>query len=97
LAEQYKPRLIIWARHVAHVGKKENSYRAFVTKPGRKKHFEVLGVDGGDDIKMDFQEIEWDGLYWIYRLQNVDQCRDFMNTVMNLRVSCVCVENFFVG
>jgi len=32
---------------VAHVGKKGNSYRAFVRKPGRKNHFEVLGVDGG--------------------------------------------------
>jgi len=41
------PRRIIWARHVAHVGKKGNSYRAFVRKPGRKNHFEVLGVDGG--------------------------------------------------
>lgn len=44
---------------------------------------------GDDDIKVDFQEIELDGLYWVYQLQNVDQCRDFVNTVMNLRVSYV--------
>jgi len=37
----------MWAKHVAHVGKKGNSYRAFVRKPGRKSHFEVLDVDGG--------------------------------------------------
>jgi hypothetical protein len=36
---------------------------------------------------MDFKETEWDGVYWIYQLQNLDQCRDFVNTVMNLRVS----------
>jgi hypothetical protein len=35
---------------------------------------------------MDFQEIEWDGLYWIYQLQNVDKCREFVNTVMDLSV-----------
>jgi hypothetical protein len=32
---------------VAHVAKKGNLYRAFVRKPGRKNHFEVLGVVGG--------------------------------------------------
>jgi hypothetical protein len=44
---------------------------------------------GGDDIKMDFQEIELDGLYWHYQLQNVDQCRDFVKMVMKHRVSYV--------
>jgi hypothetical protein len=38
---------------------------------------------------MDFQYIEWDGFYWIYQLKNVDQCRDFVNTVMSLPVSYV--------
>jgi hypothetical protein len=34
------------------VGKKGNSYRVFVRKPGRKDHFEALGVDWGGGGKI---------------------------------------------
>jgi hypothetical protein len=57
---------MIWAGHVAHVGRKGYSCRAFVSKPGSKNHFKDLGVDG-DNIQMDLKEIEWDGVYWIYQ------------------------------
>jgi hypothetical protein len=40
-----------------------------------------------DDIKMDFREIGWDGMYWIDLVQDRDQWRIPVNTVMNLRVS----------
>lgn len=73
----------MWGRREIHIGLLSGNLEERITS----KSWAWMG----DDIKMDFQEIEWDGLYWIYQLQNVDQCRDFVNTVMNLRVSYVCV------
>jgi hypothetical protein len=39
-----------------------------------------------DNIKMDFREIGWGGTDWIDLAQDRDQWRDFVNTVMKLRV-----------
>jgi hypothetical protein len=39
-----------------------------------------------ENIKMDFREIEWDGMDWIDLAQDRDQWRALVNTVMNLRV-----------
>jgi hypothetical protein len=42
---------------------------------------------GADNIKMDFREIGWGGMGWIYLARDRDQYRDIVNTVMNFRVS----------
>jgi hypothetical protein len=39
-----------------------------------------------DNIKMDLEEIEWDGMDWIELAQNRDQWRTLVNAVMSLRV-----------
>jgi hypothetical protein len=36
--------------------------------------------------KVDLREIEWDGMDWIDLVQDMDQWRALVNTVMNLRV-----------
>jgi hypothetical protein len=54
-----------WTGHVARIGEKRNAYRILVGKPegnrllGRQRRRCV------DNIKMDFREIEWDGVDWI--------------------------------
>jgi hypothetical protein len=35
---------------------------------------------------MDLREIGWDGMDWIDMVQDRDQCRVLVNTVMNFRV-----------
>jgi hypothetical protein len=39
-----------------------------------------------DNIKIDFREIGWDGIDWIDLIQDSDQWRALVKTVMNLRV-----------
>jgi hypothetical protein len=39
-----------------------------------------------DIVKMDLREIGWDDMDWIYLVQDRDQWRAVVNTVMNLRV-----------
>jgi hypothetical protein len=57
-----------------------------VGKPERKR---PLGISKGrweDNIKMDFRKMEWDAMDWINLVQDMDQCRALLNTVMNFRV-----------
>jgi hypothetical protein len=35
---------------------------------------------------MDLREIGWEGVDWIHMVEDSDQWRDLVNTVMNLRV-----------
>jgi hypothetical protein len=39
-----------------------------------------------DNIKMDLREVGWDGMDWIELVQDRDQWRALVKTVMNLRV-----------
>jgi 5-methylthioribose kinase len=45
--------------------------------PGRPRHRWV------DNIKMDHREIGWGAMNWIYLVQNKDQWRALVKTVMN--------------
>jgi hypothetical protein len=38
------------------------------------------------NIKMNFREVGWDGMDWIDLVQDKDQWRALVSTVMNLRV-----------
>jgi hypothetical protein len=75
-----------WAGHVARRGKKRNAYTILVGKPegkrplGRPRHRWV------DDIKMDLREIGCGGMDWIDLVQDMDQWRVIVKTVINLRV-----------
>jgi hypothetical protein len=40
----------------------------------------------GDNIKIDFREIGWDGMDWIDMAQDRNQRRALVNAVMNFRV-----------
>ena len=39
-----------------------------------------------DNIKMDLQEVEWEGMGWINMVQNRGEWRAFVKAVMILRV-----------
>jgi hypothetical protein len=58
-----------------------------VGKPGGKRPLGRPRRRWVDNIEMDLGEIGWDGRDWIELVQDRDQWRALVNTVMNLRVS----------
>jgi hypothetical protein len=74
------------AGDVERMGAKRNAYRIFVGKPEGKRPLGKSKRRLVDKIKMDFREIRWDGMDWIDLVQDRDQWRALVNTVMKLRV-----------
>jgi hypothetical protein len=81
-----KTKRIRGARHVARMGTKRNAYRTLVGKPEGKRPLRRPRRKWVNNIKMDLREIGWDGMDWIDLLQDMDQWRALVNTVINHRV-----------
>jgi hypothetical protein len=82
-----KSRKMRWAGHVTHMVAKRNAYRIWVGKPEGKRPLARSRPRWVDNIEMDLGEIGWCGVDWIRLLQDRNQWRALMNTVMKLRVS----------
>jgi hypothetical protein len=63
-------------------------YGFFVVRPEGKRPLERPRRRWEGNIKMDLREIWIDGTNWIRLAQDRVQGRDFVITVMNLRVPC---------
>jgi hypothetical protein len=68
------------------MGEKRNAYGILVGKPEGKRPLGRPRRWWMDNIKMDFRELEWDGMKWTDLVQGRDQWRALVNTAMNLRV-----------
>jgi hypothetical protein len=66
-------------------GEKRNAYRILVGEPEGKRPLGRLRCSWVDNIKMDLREIEWGDMYWIDLVQNREQWRALVNTVINPR------------
>ena len=72
---EIKSRRMRWVGHVAHMGERRGVYRALVVKSegerplGRNRHRQK------DNIKMDFQEVGCDSMYWLDLAQDMDRWR----------------------
>jgi hypothetical protein len=75
-----------WAGHVARMREMRSSYRILVGKPEGKRPLGRPRCRWTDNMKMNLREIGWDGVDWIELVQDRDQWRAVVNTVMNLRV-----------
>jgi hypothetical protein len=72
--------------HIAHMREMRNGYRILVEEPEEKR---PLGRRKGrweNCIKMDLKEMHGGGVDWIRLAQVRVKWRDFVNTVMNLRL-----------
>jgi len=57
-----------------------------VAKPDGKRPLGRPRRRWEDNIKMDVQEVSWDGTNWSDLAQDMDRWRALVNAVMNLRV-----------
>jgi hypothetical protein len=82
-----KSRKMRWAGNVVRMAEKRNAYRILVGKQEGKRPLGRPRRRWVDNIKMDLRETGWDGMAWIDLVQDGDQWRALVNTVMNLRVT----------
>jgi hypothetical protein len=68
------------------MGAKRKAYKILVGNPEGKRPLERLRCRWMDNIKMDLRDIRWAGMDWIDLVQDREQRRTLVNTVMNLRV-----------
>jgi hypothetical protein len=59
-----------WAEHVALMEEMANTYTILVGKPEFKRTFGRSRRRWEDFIKMDFQGVVWEGVYWINLAQD---------------------------
>jgi hypothetical protein len=85
-----KSRRVRWTWHAARMEEKSNAYRILVGKPeGKSEGERPLRRPRRrwvDTIKMNLRNIGWGGMDWFDLVQDRDQWRALVNTVMNLRV-----------
>jgi hypothetical protein len=65
---------------------KINQCRTFMGKPEEKGELRKRRSMWVNNIKMYLRDIVWDNMDWIDMVQDRDQRRALMNTVINLRV-----------
>jgi len=75
-----------WVGHVACVGDWKGVYRVLVGKPEGNRPLGRPRLRCGDNIKMDLQEVGYEGMDWIDLDQDRDKWWALVNAVMNLRV-----------
>jgi hypothetical protein len=81
-----KSRRMLWAGHVARMGKKRNAYRILVGKPEGKRPLGKPKRRRMDNIKMDLGEVGRSDVDWIGLAQDRNRWRALVNSVLNLRV-----------
>jgi hypothetical protein len=81
-----KSRRMRWAEHVTYMGRGEVSTWFWLGRPEGKRSLGRPKRRWVYNIKMDLREIGIDGANWIRLGQDRAQCRDFVRTVMNLRI-----------
>ena len=75
-----------WEGHVARTEESSGVYRILMRKSEEKRPLGRPRRRWEDNIKMDLQEVGWEGIDLIELAQDRDRCRALVSTVMNFRV-----------
>jgi hypothetical protein len=79
-------RIIKIDRACSRIGQKRNAYGILVGKPEGKRPLRRPRSRWANDIRMNHREMGCGGMDWIDLVQNRDQWKALVNTVMNLWV-----------
>jgi len=71
---------------VARVVEKINTYRVLMRKRGGKRLLVRPRWRWNNNIKTDFQEVEWDSMDWVHVAQDRNTWRGLVHVVVNLWV-----------
>jgi hypothetical protein len=72
--------------HVVRMGERTDAYRILVGRPELRRSLERTRISWEDNIKVDFQEVEWEGMGWTDVAEDRDRWPALGNAVKNLRV-----------
>jgi hypothetical protein len=72
-------------RHVASMGEARSAYKILVETPEGNTPLGRLGHKWVGNTTLDLRELVWEGVDWMHLVQDRDQWRALVNTVMNLR------------
>jgi hypothetical protein len=86
IIRQFKSRRMRWAGHVACMGEERKVCKVLVGRSKGKRPLERPRCRWEDGIRMDLREIGWQGVAWIYLVQDRHWWWAVVNTVMNLQV-----------
>jgi len=76
-----KSRRMRWAGYVARIEESRDVYMVLVGKPERKRPLRRPRRGWVYNIKMDLQEVGWDGMGWFDVAQNRDRWRAIVNGI----------------
>jgi hypothetical protein len=78
--------LILRRNQRTRMGEGRGAYRVLVGRPEGRRPLGRPKRRWKDNIKMDLQEVGWEGVDWIDMAQDRDRWRAVVSAVMNLRV-----------
>jgi hypothetical protein len=81
-----KSRRMRWVGNVARMGEGRGAYRILVGRPEGRRPLGIPRCRWEDNIKMDLQEVGWEGMDWIDMAEDKDRWWAVVNAVMNLQV-----------
>jgi hypothetical protein len=76
-----------WAGLVARVGEERCAYGVLVGRPEGRRPLRRPRHGWEDNIKIDLEEVGWEGVDWIDMAQDMDSWRALVIAVMNSRLS----------
>jgi hypothetical protein len=84
IVEVIKSRMMGLAGHVARMGEMRNAYKIFPGNPEGKRPLRRPKCRGGNNVRMNLREVDWEGVDWIHLAQDRDQRWSLVNTELNI-------------
>jgi hypothetical protein len=75
-----------WVEHAACMEEIKNAYKILVGRPDGQTPLGRCRQRWEDNLRIDLREIGWEGVEWMYLVQDRKQWQALVNMVMKLQV-----------